>query len=96
MRKVFTPQQKATVALSAIKGQQSINQLSSIFSTHPTQVNAWKNTLTAQAHLLFADKRKKNNQDHQRQLEQLYQIIGQRDMEMEWLKKKLEPFTSSG
>lgn len=96
MRKLFTSQQKASIALAAVKGQQTINQLSSAHEVHPTQVNSWKKILLSEASSLFADKRKKNNSDTEQLLNQLYQIIGQRDLELSWLKKKLEPFNSSG
>jgi len=44
---------------------------------------------------LFKDNRKKEKQkefDHQTELENLYKIIGQRDTELDWLKKKLSIF----
>lgn len=96
MKKVFSSQQKASIALSAIKGHQTINQLASTYAVHPTQINTWKKTLLAEAQTLFTDKRRKNSQSDQQLLSQLYQIIGQKDLEMEWLKKKLEPFNPSG
>ena len=96
MKKIFTPQQKVIIALAAIRGQQTINQISSLYQVHPTQINSWKKILLSGAVELFADKRKKEHQDNQQQLDQLYQIIGQRDLELQWLKKKFEPFASSG
>ena len=42
MKKTFTPQQKAQVALAAIKGERTISQIASLYEVHPTQVQAWK------------------------------------------------------
>jgi hypothetical protein len=42
MKKVFTPKQKAQVALEAIKGMKALNQLASEYEAHPIQVGLWK------------------------------------------------------
>lgn len=96
MKKIFTPQQKATIALAAIKGEQTINQLSSLYEVHPTQVQCWKKIVMDNLPHLFSDKRKKESFDNQKMIDELYRIIGQRDTELSWLKKKLQPFDSSG
>jgi len=92
MKKHFTPQQKAAVALEAIKGQLTIPQIASKYEVHPTQIGHWRNHVIKGVQDLFSDKRKKENWDKDRQIEELYKIIGQRQTELEWLKKKLQPF----
>ena len=52
-RKVFTEAQKAKVALTAIKGLKTINEIAQEFSVHPTQVNQWKKELMDNASSLF-------------------------------------------
>ena len=52
-RKVFTEAQKAKVALAAIKGLKTINEIAQEFSVHPTQVNQWKKELMDNAGSLF-------------------------------------------
>jgi len=89
MKKVFTPQQKATVALEAIKGGKTISQIASIYEVHPTQVQQWKKTLQENVSGIFADKRKREGKPEQELLDELYRTIGQRDIELGWLKKKL-------
>jgi len=44
------------------------------------------------ASLLFSDKRKSENRSQEQLIEQLYKVVGQRDIELEWLKKKLSIF----
>ena len=93
--RTFSPQEKAQVALSAIKGEKTIAQISSDHQVHPTQVGLWKKQALDNFSELFRDNRKKENQekiDQQEQLDNLYSVIGQRDIELDWLKKKLSIF----
>lgn len=96
MRKIFTPQQKAQIALAAIKNENTITQIASTYEVHPTQVGLWKKTAQEGLPQLFTDKRKKENADQERIIDELYKAIGQRDMELAWLKKKLQPYIPSG
>lgn len=89
MRKTFTPNQKAQIAVAVLKGGQSISQIASEYEVHPTQVNQWTKIVKDGMPLLFTDKRKNEYQEIQNKIDQLYKIIGQRDSELDWLKKKL-------
>ncbi|PIT93696.1 hypothetical protein COU00_02895 [Candidatus Falkowbacteria bacterium CG10_big_fil_rev_8_21_14_0_10_43_11] len=93
--RTFSPQEKAQVALAAIKGDKTIAQISSGYQVHPTQIGHWKKQALDNLPELFNDNRKKEKQkefDHQNKLNNLYKIIGQRDIELDWLKKKLSVF----
>ena len=96
MKKTFTPQQKAAVALAAIKGEETISQIASRYEVHPTQIGFWKKTALSGLADVFSDKRRKENQTQEQLTSELYKTIGQQKIEMEWLKKKLEPFGASG
>lgn len=87
MKKVFTPKQKAHVALEAIKGLKALNQLAGEYEMHPIQIGVWKKQLIAHADTVFEGRQKSD--DKQDLIDRLYRIIGQRDTELEWLKKKL-------
>lgn len=89
MRKTFTPNQKAHIAIAALKDQQSVAQIASENQVHPTQVNQWEKIAKEGLPLLFADKRKDEFKELRDKNDQLYKIIGQRDLELDWLKKKL-------
>lgn len=93
MKKVFTPQQKAAVALEAIKGDRTINQIASAYEVHPSQIQSWKKVAQENLSILFTDKRRKEGKPEQNLIDELYRTIGQRDIELGWLKKKfqLEP-----
>ena len=87
-RNIFTSKQKAKVALEAIKGAKTINEIAQEFGVHPTQVNQWKKELLANAGSLFEGKRGSKSVNAQSDPERLYAKIGQLNMELDWLKKK--------
>lgn len=89
MKKSFSPADKAAVAIAAIKGELSNSEISSRFAVHPTQIGHWKNHVLKKLPEIFSDKRRKENYDNQRITDDLYKAIGQKDMELEWLKKKI-------
>lgn len=89
MRKTFTPSQKAHIAIAALKGSQSISQIASENEVHPTQVNQWAKIAKDGLPLLFTDKRKDEFKELRDKNDHLCKIIGQRDLELDWLKKKL-------
>ena len=88
MRKQFSPNQKATVALAAIAGAQTVNQIASIYEVHPTQIKQWKDIAKTGLPQLFTDKRAKDTTNQQQLIDELHRVIGVRDAELEWLKKK--------
>ncbi len=92
MRKIFTPKQKAQVALAALTGEQTVNQLSSAYQVHPTQIQNWKKIALESLPNIFSDKRRKENLSQEKLIEELYLTIGQQKVELDWLKKKLRPF----
>ena len=95
MKKKFSTQTKAQVALAAIKGEKTMAQISSEYKVHPTQIGLWKKQALDQFTDLFHDNRKEEKQketEYQTEKDSLYKMIGQRDQELEWLKKKLSIF----
>ena len=89
--KNFSPQEKSQVALAAIKGEKTLAQIGSEFEIHPTQIGMWKKHAITNLPELFKDtSRKKHQEETERQdkLDSLYRIIGQRETELDWMKKK--------
>jgi putative transposase len=89
MRKSFTPAKKVAVVLEALKGQKTINEISSEHEVHPTQIHEWKAQILDALPSVFTDKRTKDGKTTERLIDELYQVIGQREAELAWLKKKL-------
>ncbi len=54
-RKHPTTPFKAQVALAAIKGDRTINELAGPFGVHPPLIHAWKKQLLAGAEVVFAN-----------------------------------------
>ena len=87
-RKVFSGEFKAQVALEAIRGVKTVNEIAQAFGVHPTQVGQWKKELLDQAGSLFDAKRGPKPMDESSSPERLYSEIGRLKMELDWLKKK--------
>ena len=87
-RKNFTGDLKAKVALEAIRGIKTVNEIGQEFGVHPTQVGLWKKELQEQASSLFETRRGVKPVDPSVSSERLYSEIGRLKMELDWLKKK--------
>lgn len=87
VKKNYTAEEKVKVALEALKGELTLNQISSKFQVHATQINSWKKTAKEALISGFKDTRKKDLCD-QELVDELYRQIGQLKVELEWLKKK--------
>ena len=79
---------KAKVALEAIRGERTVNELAGLYQLHPTQIAAWKKRAIGGLAELFADGRRKRGEDEETLKAQLYQQIGQLKVELDFLKKK--------
>ena len=90
MKKQFSPDYKAKVALEALKGAKSPADIASTYSVHATQVGFWKRRLLQGASSLFDGKQKNEKDDNEKLIGELYKVIGQRDTELEWMKKNMQ------
>jgi len=79
-RKTFSKDFKAKVAIAAVKGQQTTNEIASEFEVHVTQVNSWKKQLIANASKLFSRGSDKQQADHEQEAGKLYEQIGRLKM----------------
>jgi transposase-like protein len=87
----FGKEFKAKVAIEAIKGEKTINEIASIYEVHPGQVVKWKKLALEKLPEAMADGRGKEarSSDHRIDEEKLHQKIGQQAVEIDFLKKKL-------
>lgn len=90
MKKEFSAEYKVKVAVEALKGMKSMSEIASTYNVHPTQIGFWKHQLIERAPTLFTDKRTKDGKTSERLIDELYKLIGQRDIEIEWMKKNLQ------
>jgi len=91
-RKIHSAAFKAQVALAAVKGDRTVNEVASHFGVHPTLIHDWKKRLVAGAEGLFASGAKSDNGDAEARQAELFEQIGRLKMELEWVKKKAATF----
>lgn len=84
MRKVLNPHQKAKIALAAIKNDKTFAEIAGVEQVHPSQISEWKQLLEKEAYRLFAPN---NKSKEEQRIGELERMIGQREAEIEWLKK---------
>jgi transposase len=87
-KRSYTAAFKAQVALAALRGDSTANELAARHGIHPTLVSNWKKALLDGAPGLFTEGGKPAKADHPDPAE-LFEQIGRLKMELEWLKKKL-------
>ena len=88
-RRNHSPEFKARVAMEAISGWMTIQEIAADHAIHPIQVSQWKRQLLDGASELFTRANKsKDKEDAQSKEAELFQQIGRLQMELEWLKKK--------
>ena len=87
-RKVFSAEFKAKVAMEALAGRKTVNEIASTHEVHPNQVTLWKREAQDGLKALFERKRGRRGPDESRDAEMLYSQIGRLQVQVEWLKKK--------
>ena len=87
-RKKHTAAFKAQVALAAVKGDKTINELAGQHGVHPTLIHTWKKQLLVGAEDVFSNGSKAPATDHEAEKAQLYEQIGRLQVELGWAKKK--------
>lgn len=91
-RKQFPASFKAKVALEAVKGEKTINEIASRHGLHPTQVTQWKKQMISSLPFLFEHGNKKGQSEKEELIDELYRQIGVLKVELDWLKKKSDGF----
>ena len=82
---------KAQVALAAVKGDRTVNELAGHYGVHPTLIHGWKKQLLGGADQVFSNGSKAASADAEAEKAELFEQIGRLKMELEWLKKKVGP-----
>lgn len=80
---------KAKVAVEAIAGHKTVNEIASAYGIHPSLVGKWKAEALARLPEALADGRKVSADGRPQTEARLYEEIGRLRMEVEYLKKKL-------
>jgi transposase-like protein len=88
MRKQYSSEFKAKVALEAVKGELTLSELSQKYEVHPNMITKWKSQFIIEAPKLFVDKRRKENKSKEVSVDDLYKQIGVLQVERDFLRKK--------
>ena len=87
IKRTYSASEKATIALEALKGNKTFNELTQKYGVHATQINRWKNKLKAGIVDIFSNNKEKVEHENDQLIEELYKTIGQLEVERDWLKK---------
>ena len=87
-RRTQSPEFKARVAMEAINGRKTIQEIAADHAIHPIQLSQWKRQLLDRASELFTrSKKTKDKEEGQAKETELFQQNGRLQMELERLKK---------
>ena len=88
-RRRHDPQFKARVALEALKGIKTVQQIAKEYEVHPVQVSDWKKTMQEGVGGVFERGGSgASEEDFEREREQLKAIIGDLTVKLEFMTKK--------
>lgn len=89
MRKRYDKAFKAKVALEALRGDKTVQELAALYEVHPNMVTLWKKQLLEGAEMLF-EKPGKDTEQHELEQKQdeLSKQIGKLQIENDFLEKK--------
>ena len=88
-RRRHDPEFKARVALEALKGIRTIQEIAKEFDVHPVQVSEWKKVMAQNAASAFgAGAGQADTEAFEKERERLHAKIGQQAIELDWLTKK--------
>ena len=79
---------KFKVALEAMKGLKTANEIASEYQVNPNQVSQWKKALLEGGAEVFKSNHARREAEQEAREAELYEQIGRLKMELEWLKKK--------
>ncbi len=88
-RKQYSADLKARVAIAAIKGDKTINELAAHYEVHPNMITKWKTRALAELPRVFSERPTIGASAAEAKESRLYEQIGRLKVELEWLKKNL-------
>ena len=89
-RRRFTADFKAKVALEALRGDKTIQEIATRNKVHPNQVSAWKRQAMDGLGAVFSNGPDKVRMDHDDEVHDLHAKIGQLTVERDFLAKGLK------
>lgn len=89
-RRRFTADFKAKVALEALRGDKTIQEIASAYKVHPNQVSTWKRQAVDGLGDVFSNGADRARRDHEDEVRDLHAKIGQLTVERDFLARGLK------
>lgn len=89
-RRRFTGEFKAKVALEALRGDRTIQEIASRHKVHPNQVSAWKRQAIDGLGAAFSNGAQKVQSAHEGEIKELHAKIGELTVVNDFLSKGLK------
>lgn len=87
-RKKYDPKFKSQVVLDLLSNKQTLTEVAEKYQIHFSVILRWKKEFIENAHIIFDRNPDETAKEKEVLIGSLYQTIGKRDIELEWLKKK--------
>ena len=84
-RRRFTAEFKARVALEALRGDRTIQEIAARHQVHPNQVSLWKRQAVDGLGAVFSNGGDAGRRDHEAEIKELHAKIGQLTVERDFL-----------
>ena len=88
-RRRFTSQFKLKVILETLKERQGLSEIAQKYELHPNQISKWKSEFLDNAVAYMKKPSGGKTDDYELEMKELYAKIGQLQVQVDFLKKKL-------
>jgi transposase-like protein len=89
-RRRFTSEFKARVALEALRGDKTVQEIAARHQVHPNQVSTWKRQAVDGLSAVFSNGAEQAQQDREIEVRDLHAKIGELTVERDFLAKGLK------
>ena len=89
-RRRFSGEFKTKVALEALRGDKTIQEIATRHKIHPNQVSAWKQRAMEGMKEVFSNGAERSRGDHEAEVRDLHAKIGELTVERDFLAKGLK------
>ena len=86
-RRRFSGELKSTVALEALRGERTLQEIASQYQVHPNQVGAWKRQAVEGLAEVFSKGAERRTRDHESEVRDLHARIGELIVERDFLSR---------